>query len=82
MRTAIATILLFLGIVSVAHPECAWVLWEQETLTASQGVDAQPWSLVQAMPSNAACENTLALTVKTRVKQAGARGVSLGKEVS
>jgi hypothetical protein len=56
MRATIASILLLIGIVSVAHAECAWALWINPFLTSTG------WRLVSGVPagfaSKADCEST------------------------
>ena len=61
LRMGIATLALFLALVSSASAECAWVLW---------GQTADPWSTLAAVPlgswpSKDACERERAKKLET-----------------
>jgi hypothetical protein len=57
MKAAIASVLLFLGIASVAHAEGAWVLWSQEVATEPglAAEDKKAWRPLATFESKSGC---------------------------
>ena len=62
MRLAIASVLLFLTSASVAHADCAWVLWMEERLATTPAESS--WRVLQATTTNESCQAGLYARVR------------------
>jgi hypothetical protein len=84
MRAVIASILLLLTSVSVAHAECAWVLWERQFAPGSPPLDT--WVIRAAWPDWKACkveeEKSIVDQVATKPPEVDAKVNRFGNTVN
>lgn len=80
MRPVIASILLVLTSVSVAHTECAWVLWMEERLAATPPESS--WRVLQGATAYESCQAGLYARVRDDDTDRATRGDRMLNEVS
>jgi hypothetical protein len=79
MRAVIASILLLFVIVSVAHAECAWVLWVEERFAATPPESS--WRVLQGATTYESCEAGLYARVRDDDTDRATRGDHMLTEV-
>jgi hypothetical protein len=79
MRLAIASVLLLLSSVSVAHADCAWVLWMEERLAATPPESF--WRVLQGATTYESCQAGLYARVRNDDTDRATRGDHMLDEV-
>jgi hypothetical protein len=76
IRPRLCAALMFCGLLafaSTAAAECAWVVWVEESWSATYKQDERPtvWTLVEAYPLLADCQNAQAAKIKVLLSRDG-----------